>query len=184
MELSGLRSNRHSVSMSIERETAREAAMEQWVDIQFDCIPLRSVTRLDVPLDASPRYQALCQRIKSAIERHGVHNAYYLHNAHCLYHLTNDPHDSVLEFAFEGTVFTDDEDVRCKSCDLEVRLQRETCDWLTQPVVQWFSETVRRAVAREFDRYIQAGDLQRAKERIERIQKESDEAGGFIGMYL
>jgi hypothetical protein len=158
--------------------------MDRWVDIQFDCIPLRSVTRLDAPLDASPRYQAFCQRVKSAIERHGGHNTYYLHNSHCLFHLINDDQEGVLDFAFEGTVFTDAEDLRCNSCDLEVHLQRETCDWLTQPVVQWFSETVRRAVAREFDRFIQAGDLHRAKERIERIQKESDEGGGYIGMYL
>ncbi len=158
--------------------------MGRWVEINFDCLPLRSVTRLDVPLDASPRYQAFCERIKSAIEIHGTHNAYYLHNARCVFHLMNDDQDGRLEFSFEGTVLTDADDVRCKSCELDVRLQRETCDWLTQPVVDWFGETVRRAVARDFDLYVQAGDLQRAKERIEQIQKECDEGGGFVGMYL
>ena len=98
--------------------------------------------------------------------------------------MVNHPQDGLLNFAFEGTVLTDAEDVRCKSCELEIHLQGETCDWLTQPVVAWFEETVRRAVAREFDLYIQAGDLQRAKERMERIQQECDDQGGFMGMYL
>jgi hypothetical protein len=158
--------------------------MERWVDIAFDCIPLRSVTRFDVPIDASPKYQALCERVKSAVERHGAHNSYYLHNAHCVFHLINDAQNGFLDFAFEGTVLTDADDVNCQACDLDVRLQREACDWLTQPVVDWFAETVRRAVAVEFNLFIQAGDLQRAKDRMERIQQECDEGGGFVGMYL
>jgi len=36
----------------------------------------------------------------------------------------------------------------------------------------------------EFDRYIQAGDLEKAQQRIAQLQAESDEAGGFVGMYL
>ena len=60
----------------------------------------------------------------------------------------------------------------------------ETCDWLTEPFVQWFKGTVKRSVAVEFDRYVRAGDLQKAQERIDRIQQESDESGGFVGMYL
>jgi hypothetical protein len=63
-------------------------------------------------------------------------------------------------------------------------LNRETCEWLTEPVVQWFAETVPRSVAVEFDRYIEAGDLEKAKQRIEKIQAASDDAGGFVGMYL
>lgn len=158
--------------------------MERWVDITFDCVPLRSITRFDVPIDASPKYQAFCERIKSAIDRHGKHNTYYLHNSSCLFHLINDDQDGLLEFSFEGTVLTNAEDIQCKTCDFDVQLRQETCSWLTQPVVDWFAETVKRAVACEFNRYIQAGDLQRAKERIERIEKESDEGGGFVGMYL
>ena len=158
--------------------------MDRWVEITFDCLPLRSVTRLDVPLDASPKYQAFCQRVKDAIQRHGSHNAYYVHNAACVYHLTNFGDVGTLEFAFEGTVLTDADDLRCKTCDLDVQLKRETCDWLTQPVVDWFHETVLRAVAVEFDRFIQAGDLQKAKQRVEEIQKACDDSGGFVGMYL
>jgi hypothetical protein len=158
--------------------------MERWVEISFDCLPLRSVTRLDAPLDASPKYQAFCQRVKAAIERHGAHNSYFLHQARCCYHLTNQPELGTLEFSFEGTVLTDEADVRCKSCDLEVVLQSETCDWLTQPVVDWFAETVKRSVVAEFDLYIRAGDLERTKDRAEQIQRTCEEGGGYVGMYL
>ncbi len=158
--------------------------MEQWVEIRFDCLPLRSVTRFDVPLDASPKYQAFCHRVKEAIDKHGTHNVYYLHNANCVYHLLNHPDRGSIEFRFEGCVLTGVEDLACQSCDLQVELERESCDWLTQAIVDWFAETVPRSVAIEFDRYIEAGDLERTKTRIEQVQKASDEAGGFIGMYL
>ena len=158
--------------------------MIRWVDITFDCLPLRSITRLDEPMDASPKYRAFCERLKQAIERHGSHNTYYLHNARCTYRLMNDEQRGAIEFRFEGTVLTDQEDQLCKTCDLDVELAAETCDWLTEPVVQWFKDTVKRSVAVEFDRYVRAGDLQKAQERIDRIQQESDESGGFVGMYL
>ena len=158
--------------------------MERWVEIRFDCLPLRSVTRLDVPLDASPKYQAFCHRVKTAMDTHGAHNAYYLYNASCTYHLLNHTERGSMEFRFEGVVLTDQEDRSCQNCDLQVELVGETCDWLTQPIVQWFADTVPRSVAVEFDRYIEAGDLQRTKQRIEQIQRECDDAGGFIGMHL
>jgi len=60
----------------------------------------------------------------------------------------------------------------------------ETCSWLNQAIVDWLSSTVKRAVEIEFDRYIQAGDLQKVHERLAQIQRSSDEAGGFVGMYL
>ena len=50
--------------------------------------------------------------------------------------------------------------------------------------VKWISETVSKAVVVEFDRYIAAGDLEQTKQRLQRIQEESDESGGFVGMYL
>jgi heme-degrading monooxygenase HmoA len=43
---------------------------------------------------------------------------------------------------------------------------------------------VQRAVLVEFDRYVQAGDLTKTIERLEALQKASDESGGFVGMYL
>ncbi|MGD9645343.1 MAG: hypothetical protein AB7U73_06495, partial [Pirellulales bacterium] len=80
--------------------------MPRYVDIEFDCLPLRSVGRLDIPLDASPAYRARCERIKHAIETHGSHNTYFLYNANCKFHLTNDPALGMLEFRFEGTALT------------------------------------------------------------------------------
>ena len=158
--------------------------MDRWVEISFDCLPLRSVGRMDIPIDASPKYRALCERIKEAIEQHGSHNTYFLYNARCIFHLTNDPDQGSIELRFQGTVFTDSEDVCCERSDLEVELLRDSCDWLTEPIVNWFVESVSRSVIVEFNRYIEAGDLQKAKDRIQKLQETSDEAGGYLGMYL
>ena len=158
--------------------------MNRYVEIAFDCLPLRSVGRLDIPLDASPKYRERCERIKRAIEEHGSHNAYFLYNAQCVYHLSNQPEIGALEFRFEGVALTDETDQQTVRCRLDVELTRETCDWLTEPIVEWFKETVSRSVAVEFDRYIAAGDLAQTVERIARIQAESDQQGGYMGMYL
>ena len=158
--------------------------MDRWVEISFDCMPLRSVGRLDIPLDASPKYRVFCEAVTKAMEQHGSHNSYFLYNARCKYHLLNDPERGSIEFKFEGTILTNEDDTKARHCDLEVTLVGETCDWLTSPIVDWFRDTVPRSVATEFDRYIEAGDLQQAKDRIEQIQAASDEAGGFVGMYL
>ena len=154
------------------------------VEIAFSCLPLRSVGRLDPPMDASPGLIAQLKRIRDAIEKHGIHNTYYLHHARCVYRLANHPDQGMLEFKFEGTARTDADDCRTESCDLDVELVQETCDWLTEPVLQWFRDSVRRAVTFEFDRYIAAGDLEKARERAERIRAESEESGGFLVMYL
>lgn len=158
--------------------------MSRWVEISFDCLPLRTINRLDIPLDASPKYRALCERIKQAIEKHGQHNTYYLYNAKCIYHLANHAELGMLEFRFEGVVLTDAVDASTERCDLTAELVRETCDWLAEPIVAWFKETVSHSVAVEFNRYIDAGDLAEAKKRIEAIQSASDDASGFVGMYL
>ena len=158
--------------------------MNRWVEISFDCLPLRSVGRLDIPIDASPAYRERCLRVKAALEKHGSHNTYFLYNAQCVYRLTNRDESGMIQFRFEGTVLTDDDDLRTKRCDLEVTLLRETCDWLTEPIVKWFTDTVAHSVAIEFDRYIEAGDLDQAKRRIEKLRAASDESGGYVGMYL
>ncbi len=155
-----------------------------WVEVQFDCLPLRAIPRIDIPLDASPGYRALCERIKRAMELHGTFNTYYLYNARAVYHLTNAADVGMLEFSFEGTVFTDDKDQRTVRADLEVRLSRETVDWLIEPVVEWFRQTVMHTVLVEFDRYIAAGDLEKARQRMETIQKQIELHGGYLGMYL
>jgi hypothetical protein len=158
--------------------------MNHWVDISFDCLPLRTIGRLDIPIDASPKYQALCKRIKHGIEKHGAHNSYYLYKAKCVYHLLNDPDVGLVEFKFEGVVLTDSTDQKTDRADLQVELVRETCDLLTEPIVEWFASTVSHSVVAEFDRYIDAGDLEAAKQRIEKLQAASDDAGGYVGMYL
>lgn len=158
--------------------------MDRWVEISFDCMPLRSVGRFDIPIDASPRYRQFCESVKAAIEQHGSHNSFFLYNAHCKYHLTNDASRGMIDFKFQGTVLTSADDTKTDRCDLEVELAGETCEWLTTPIVDWFQATVPRSVAVEFNRYIDAGDLEQAKERIEKIQAAADESGGFMGMYL
>ena len=158
--------------------------MRRFVDITFDCLPLRSIERVDIPLDASPKFRARCERIQQALAKHGSHNSYYLYNSTCAFHLSNQADFGVIEFRFEGTALTDETDRKTVLCDLHVELSRETCDWLTEPVVAWFAESVLVAVRVEFDRYIAAGDLQQTVERIQRIQSQSDQHGGFVGMYL
>jgi hypothetical protein len=158
--------------------------MTEYVEIEFSCLPLRSVERLDIPLDASPKYRERCLEIKAAIAKHGSHNTYYLYDAGCRFHLTNMPEHGMLEFRFTGTVLTDATDLKTKSADLTVELVRETCDWLTQPIVDWFTDTVTHAVKAEFDLYIQAGDLEKAKARAAALQAQTDAGGGFVGMDL
>ena len=154
------------------------------VAITFDCTPLRGVPRLDIPLDASPVFRARLERMQRAVASHGTRNAYYLTNANCRFSFTNDPAIGWVQFAFEGTVLTDELDRKTVGSDLDIRLEKETCDWLTQPAVQWLTLSVKHAVEVEFDRYIAAGDLSRALERLAREQAASDAAGGFLGMNL
>ncbi len=158
--------------------------MANWVEITFDCLPMRSVSRLDAPLDASPKLASKLLRLKQAIETHGTHNTYYLHNANCGFHLTNNPEIGSISFRFEGTVFTDANDLKAIRTELDVALQNETCNWLNQGVVKWLSESVHRAVVVEFDRYIAAGDLEKTRERLAKIEQSLDASQGFVGMYL
>jgi len=154
------------------------------VSISFECTPLRSVARLDIPLDASPVYRARLERLQRAVARHGTRNTYYLTDGSCGFQFTNDPAVGWVHFTFSGTVLTDDADARTIGSDLEITLERETCDWLTQPAVEWLGLSVKHAVEVEFDRYIAAGDLSRALERLAREQAASDAAGGYLGMNL
>ncbi len=159
--------------------------MSNFVDISFDCLPLRSVPRFDVPLDdAAPEVVEFAQRVRRAVTKHGQFNTYYLYDAECVFHLTNDEKIGLVGFRFEGTVLTDSEDLKTLDCELEIELASEVCDWLTADVVVWLKETVGHAVRVEFDRYIQAGDLKRTIERLEKLRAESDAQGGFLGMGL
>lgn len=159
--------------------------MSNFVDISFDCLPLRSVPRFDVPLDdAEPEVVEFTKRVRQAVAKHGQFNTYYLHDGQCVFHLTNDEKIGMISFRFEGTVLADSDDLKTLDCDLEIELSGEVCDWLTAGAVSWLTETVTHAVRIEFDRYIQAGDLKRTIERLEKLRAESDAQGGFMGMGL
>lgn len=158
--------------------------MSRYVDIEFDCLPLRSVTRLDPPLDATPMLEAKFQRLKQAIAQHGTLNTYFLHNAKCKYYVTNDPARGMIAFSFEGVIFTDANDEFSKHADLKVTLDKETCPWLDQHVVKWFQESVVHAVLVEFDRFIYAGNAEQTRNRIRQLEQELEASGGFIGMDL
>ena len=122
--------------------------------------------------------------MQRAVGRHGTRNSYYLTNGSCTFHFTNAPDAGWTRFTFEGTILTDEADLRTIGSDLEIVLDAETCDWLTQPAVEWLRLSVKQAAEVEFDRYIAAGDLTRALERLAREQAASDAAGGFLGMNL
>ena len=159
--------------------------MSNFVDISFDCLPLRSVPRFDAPLDdAPPEALEFARRVRRAVSKHGQFNTYFLHNAQCVFHLTNDEKIGMVAFQFEGTVLTDGDDLRTLGSDLEIELAGEVCDWLTADAVAWLEETVSHAVRVEFDRYICAGDLERTIERHEKLRAESDAGGGYLGMGL
>jgi hypothetical protein len=161
-----------------------EPVAQRPVDIRFECLPLRSISRFDVPLDASPRFRARCNRIKAALAKHGSLNTYYLHDGVCRFRLTNDPAQGVLEFRFEGTLCTDSGDQRTVGGDLEVELRHENVAWLTEPVVAWLKDSVLRAVMIDFDRYIAAGDVSQTRNRLLLADLEWEQRGGFVGMGL
>jgi len=154
------------------------------VEITFECLPLRTIPRLDVPIDASPEVQSRCEQLQQAIDKHGTHNSYYLRDGECLFHLTNDPATGLLRYAFEGTVLTDPSDQRTRLVDLAVHLAGESCPWLTRAAAEWMQQSVSHAVAVEFDRYIASGDLNQARARLAAIQEQCQAAGGYLGMYL
>jgi hypothetical protein len=154
--------------------------MDGFIDIAFDCLPLRSVGRIDVPLDASPGFRARCERLKLAIETHGTANAYYLFNAHCIFRLANSEIEGMLRFGFEGTLFTDAGDARTERVELEVSLVAETCGGVPDEVLPWFELQVKNAARIEFNRYIAAGSLQETLQRLEQI----DQLAGVAGLGL
>ena len=173
-----------SESSPAQHAVQQSAVQQPAVHVAFDCQPLRSLGRLDIPLDASPRFRQKLERLQAAIGIHGTRNTYYLTNAVCRFQLTSDPAIGMIEFAIEGTILTDESDTHAVGSDLTITLDRETCDWLTQPAVEWLMVSAKRAVEVEFDRYIAAGDLSRAVARLEQEKQQLDEAGGFLGMNL
>jgi hypothetical protein len=155
--------------------------MEPLVDIAFDCLPLRSIGRVDVPLDASAAFRARCQRLQRAIESHGARNAYFLYNTRCVFRLANSGVENMVRFSFDGTVLTDRSDCKSDRADLEVQLIAETCDGLPPEVLAWFRHAVQRAVLIEFDHFIAAGSLTRRVDELGNVASVADVAG-FAGM--
>jgi hypothetical protein len=158
--------------------------MNRWVEIAFDCLPMRSIARFDAPFDADDATVAKANRIKAAVESHGTHNTYYLHNAECVFHFTNDASLGLVEFNFEGVVCTCSQDMNSVAAHLDVKLKKEDCGWLNQVIVQWLEECVVQAVLVEFNRFIAAGDLKRTADRIAELERKMDDQQGFVGMYL
>ncbi|HVT27773.1 MAG TPA: hypothetical protein VHE81_07130 [Lacipirellulaceae bacterium] len=155
--------------------------MQPVVDIEFDCLPLRSVARVDVPLDASPIFRTRCENLRQAIAAHGADNAYFLYNTRCSYRLANSDIDNMLRFSFDGIVKTDRSDCKAERADLDVVLIADTCRGVPSPVVEWFRGVVVRAVLVEFDRFIAAGQLAERVGQLANIECITDVAG-FAGM--
>jgi hypothetical protein len=152
--------------------------LEPTVDIAFDCLPLRSVSRLDVPLDASEALQRRAERMKSAINELGTERTYFLYNARCVLRFANSEVDGACRFEFEGAVKTDAGDRKCELTRLDVRLVSETCGGVPPAVEAWLADRVREAVAVEFDRFIAAGQLANRPNETYAF----DEAGGLSGL--
>lgn len=129
------------------------------IEIAFDCLPLRSVGRIDVPLDASPAFRARLEQLQRAIETHPVANTYFLYNTQCTYKLANSEIVNMLRFTFDGTLLTDRSDCKAERADLAIVLVAETCGDVSAAALQWLRGVVERAVLVEFDRFIEAGRL-------------------------
>jgi hypothetical protein len=155
--------------------------MEPVVDIVFDCLPLRSVPRVDVPLDASPAFRARTEHLRQAIAQYGGENAYFLYNTRCTYRLANSDIDNMLQFSFDGTLLTDRSDGKADRADLDVVLIAETCGGVPPTVMEWFRGIIERAVLIEFDRFITDGQLAERLDELGCIDSINDVAD-FAGM--
>lgn len=129
------------------------------IEIAFDCLPLRSVGRIDVPLDASLAFRARLEQLQRAIETHPVANTYFLYNTQCTYKLANSEIVNMLRFTFDGTLLTDRSDCKAERADLAIVLVAETCGDVSAAALEWLRGVVERAVLVEFDRFIEAGRL-------------------------
>ncbi len=155
--------------------------MQPVVDIAFDCLPLKSVTRVDVPLDASPAFRSRCERLQQAIELHNGENAYFLYNTRCTYRLANSDIDNMLRFSFDGALLTDRSDCKADRVDLNVVLVAETCGGVPAAAMHWLRRVIERAVLIEFDRFIAAGQLAERVNQLGQVHSIADIAS-FAGM--
>lgn len=157
------------------------ASMDPVVEIEFDCLPLRSIGRVDIPLDASPAFHARCERLKQAIEAYDNQNAYFLYNTQCTYRLANSEITNMLRFTFDGTLLTDRSDYKADRADLDIELTAETCGGVPQVALQWLRSVVTRAVLVEFDRFIADGQLAARVRELGAVESVMS-VSGFAGM--
>ena len=155
--------------------------MQPVVDIAFDCLPLRSLPRVDIPLDASPAFRARCERLRRALDAHAGENAYYLYNTRCTYRLANSDIDNMLRFSFDGTLVTDRSDCKADQADLDIVLTAETCGGVPPAAMDWLRGIVRRAVLIEFDRFIFDGQLAARKDELGSVDSIAT-IGDFAGL--
>lgn len=157
--------------------------MEPVVEISFDCLPLRSVGRLDAPIDASIVYRKRYEHLTSALEKYGPDRNYFLYDARCVFRLANSEIEGMLRFEFEGLARTDASDLLTEFVDLDIQLASETCGGVPAEVLAWWQGRVEKAVAIEFDRFIAAGQLNQRTTDLGKIERLSD-LSGFSGMNL
>jgi len=148
--------------------------MDTPVDIAFECLPLRLVSRLDVPLDASPTYRTRYEKLQAALDSHGPERTYFLYNARCIFRFANSEIEGMARFKFEGLVRTDASDSLTELVELEVQLANETCDGIPAEVASWLAQRVSKSVAIEFDRFISAGQLASRADELGKVEKLSD----------
>jgi hypothetical protein len=152
------------------------------VDVEFDCVPLRTIGRLDIPLDASDAQRRRAAHMQSAINSYGVERTYFLQNARCVFRFANSDVEGVCRFEFEGIARTDAGDRKCEEVILEVALVSETCGGVPSVVQEWLIERVRQAVAIEFDRFIAAGQLAAQVGQPEAPSRMAENLDGLGGM--
>ncbi len=155
--------------------------MTAFVDIAFNCLPLRSVGRVDVPLDASPAFRARCERLQRAVDAFGTENAYFLYNTRCVYRFANSDIDNMLRFSFDGVLLTDRSDAKADRAELKIELTSQTCGPLSPEVLAWFRPVVERAVLIEFDHFIAAGKLAERVSELGQVASVAD-VSDFAGM--
>lgn len=155
--------------------------MDPVVDIAFNCLPLRSIARVDIPIDASSDFRARSERLQQAIKSHASENAYFLYNTRCTYRLANSDIDNMLRFSFDGAVITDRSDGKADRADLDIVLTAETCGGVPPAVLDWLSDMINRAVIIEFDRFISEGQLAARVTELGSVDSIVDVAG-FAGM--
>ena len=119
--------------------------MDTPVEIAFDCLPLKSVGRMDVPMDASPTYRDRYEKLQAVLQAHGPERTYYLYNAHCIFRFANSEVDGMARFGFEGLVRTDASDSLTELVELEVNLAGETCGGIPNEATSWLAQQVSKA---------------------------------------